>query len=136
MDKCPKAREDNELGFGEDSFKSCDAWPKWSHITMQIIFPLWVSFYSFDELITRIQYWESFGCLQGYTLVPAESTYHWSIITRIMLIRKLIHGTYHRCKILINHYNMLQYILSSMQWKRDITLYSSWRYLTLKSRTL
>ena len=28
MDECPKAREDNELGFGDDPFKSCDAWPK------------------------------------------------------------------------------------------------------------
>ena len=37
MDKSPKAKENNDLGLGEDSYKSCDAWPKCSHVAMQII---------------------------------------------------------------------------------------------------
>ena len=38
MDQCPKAKEDNELGLGEDSFKTCNSWPRQSHIAMKIIF--------------------------------------------------------------------------------------------------
>ena len=45
----PKEREDNELGLGEDSFKTCNAWLKRSHVAMQIFHSRWVSFHSFDE---------------------------------------------------------------------------------------
>ena len=37
MDKSLKAKENNDLGLGEDSYKPCDAWPKRSHVAMQII---------------------------------------------------------------------------------------------------
>ena len=72
MDECPKARKDNELGLEMTLFKSCVAWPKQRHVSMQIFSHGGYFSIVIDEQITGKQYCQSFDCLKGYIIVPAE----------------------------------------------------------------
>ena len=93
--------------FRNDSFKSHDTWLTRSHVPMQIIYSRWDSFLYFQWAIHEDPVLTIIGLSRRFTLVSAESTYHWSCITRIMLIHNLYMELTTDARFLIIHYNIV-----------------------------